>query len=247
MVIYPDIELMGGTCVNLHRGHMEEPIAYDIKPLDAAREFVSQGAEILHIVDLDAVMQRGNNNAGIIGEIIQNVAVPVQVGGGLRTASSVDWWLEHGAERVVVGSAAVTDKNFLHDICQRHPGRVVASIDTRDDRVMVHGWKEQTAFTPLEVGQALENSGISAIIYTDIDMDIDVPEATLAATTTMATELNIPVISSGTVKSLDDISRLQLLPNIAGAITGRALFGKWLSLPDALAISRQPQSQAKLI
>ena len=247
MIIYPDIELLAGKCVNLHRGHLEDPVRYDISPLEAALAFERQGAEILHIVDLDGVIQGGKHNADPICEIIGRVNIPVQVGGGIRTINSANWWLEHGAERIVIGTAAVKDRHFLLDICNHHPGRVLASIDAHSGKVMTHGWREATVMTPLEAGKSLQDSGISAIIYTDIDMDIDQPEATLATTTLMAGELGIPVISSGTIKSLDDISRLQLLPNIAGVIIGRALFNQWISLEEALTASRQAMTEAAFI
>ncbi|WP_271271826.1 1-(5-phosphoribosyl)-5-[(5-phosphoribosylamino)methylideneamino]imidazole-4-carboxamide isomerase [Aliamphritea hakodatensis] len=239
MIIFPDIELMDGKCVNLHHGHLEDPIHYDVDPVETALKFVEQGATNLHLVDLDGVVQGGKHNAEVICEIIEKSGVPVQVGGGIRTMTSAQWWFDHGAKRIVLGTAAVMDRHFLQEVCSHYPGRVVASIDAKDNHVMVNGWRESTAFTPMEVGHALQDSGICALIYTDINYDIDHAEATLATTTEMASELRIPVISSGTVKSLDDISRLQLLPNIAGAIVGRALFNGAVSLEDALRVGSQ--------
>ncbi len=239
MIVYPVIEVLDGKCVSLQYGSFKDPKHYDIAPLEAAQEFVAAGAEVLQVVDLDGVLQGGSHNADTICEIIETVGVPVQVAGGIRSIYSANWWFEHGAYRVVIGTAAVIDRPFLHDVCAQHPGRVVASIDAREGYVMIHGWTEQTSFTPMEVAEALQDSGIAAIIYTDIDMDDENPEATLAATTELATELNIPVISSGTVKSLDSVSQLQLLPNIEGCIIGRALFNKTFTLEEALEISRQ--------
>ena len=247
MIIYPDIEILDGKCVNLRSGYLEQPINFEISPLEAALAFERQGADILHIVDLDGVLQGGKHNGDPICEIIDKVNIPVQVGGGIRTFSAAHWWFDHGAERIVLGTAAVLDSRFLLEVCQYYPGRVLASVDAYEGKVMTHGWRETTVFTPLEVGMSLQDSGISAIIYTDIDMDIDIPEATLASTTIMAEELSVPVISTGTIKSLDDVSRLQLLPNIAGVIIGRALFNKSFSLEDALAISKQAKTEAELI
>jgi phosphoribosylformimino-5-aminoimidazole carboxamide ribotide isomerase len=239
MNILPDIELMNGKCVNLIHGEFEEPVHYDIAPLQAALDFVEQGATMLNIVDLDGVMQGSMHNAELICQIIDTVEVPVQVAGGIRTMASAKWWFDRGAKRIVLGTAAVLDRHFLQEVCAHYPGRVVASFDEKDGHVMVNGWRESTAFTPLEIGLTLQESGICALIFTDINFDIDHPEATLATTTLMASELRIPVISSGTIKGLDDISRLQLLPNIAGAIVGRALFNGTISLHDALAIASQ--------
>ncbi|EPJ44178.1 MAG: hypothetical protein OFPII_36250 [Osedax symbiont Rs1] len=239
MNILPDIELMDGQCVNLLHGEFSKPVHYDVDPLQAALDFVKQGATMLNVVDLDGVMQGGMHNAELICQIIDQVGVPVQVGGGVRTMASAKWWFDRGAKRIVLGTAAVMDRHFLQEVCSHYPGKVVASIDEKEGQVMVNGWRESTAFTPLEIGRSLQSSGICALIYTDINFDNDHPEATLATTTLMASELRIPVISSGTIKGLDDISRLQLLPNIAGAIIGRALFSGALSLADVLAIASQ--------
>jgi len=239
MIIFPDIEIMDGQCVNLRHGEFEQPIRYDISPMQAALKFIEQGATYLNIVDLDGVLQGGKYNADIICEIINEVDVPVQVAGGIRTMAAAKWWIDKGAHRIVLGTAAVMDRHFLQEVCAHYPGKVVASIDEKDGQVMVNGWRESTAFTPLEVGRNLQESGICALIYTDINFDNNHPEATLATTTKMASELRIPVIASGTVKNLDDISRLQLLPNIAGAVVGRAFFEGEMTLSDALAIASQ--------
>ncbi|MFT5484128.1 MAG: phosphoribosylformimino-5-aminoimidazole carboxamide ribotide isomerase [Halieaceae bacterium] len=247
MQIYPDIEIQQGRSVNLHRGHMEKPIVYDISPLELARKYESEGAEVLHVVDLDNVMRGGHQNHDAVCEIIKSVQIPVQVGGGICSIEGAKWWFEQGAERVVLGTAAIEDRRFLHEICYLYPGQVVVSIDAREGHVMVNGWTEKTIYTPEEVGQDLANSGVAEIIFTDIDLDDDHPEATLAATTQMAEVLDIPVISSGSVKTLDDISILQLLPGIAGAIVGRALMANRFTLPEALAISRQAKTKAEFI
>jgi len=247
MVIYPDIEIQNGRFVNLHRGHMGDPIVYDMSPLEAAQKYVAQGAHVLHVVDLDNVMRGGHDNHKAVLEIIEKVDVPVQVGGGIRTIEGARWWFEHGASRVVIGTAAIEDRHFLHELCNHYPGQVVVSIDARQNKVMVHGWTEETIYTPLEIAKDLQDHGVAAIIYTDIDLDEDHPEATFAMTTRMVEELSIPVISSGAVKSLDDISTLRLLPNIAGAVVGRALMNGAVALVDALAICEQEDTHAEFV
>ena len=240
MVIYPDIEIQNGRCVNLRRGHMQDPIVYDITPLEAAKQHVANGAQVLHVVDLDNVIRGGHDNHKTVLEIIQAVDVPVQVGGGIRTIEGARWWIEHGASRVVIGTAAIEDRHFLHELCNQYPGQVVVSIDARNNKVMCHGWT-------LEVALDLQDRGVAAIIYTDIDLDDDHPEATFAMTTKMVDELHIPVISSGAVRTLDDISILRLLPNIAGAVVGRALMSGAVSLVDALAVCKQPDTHAEFL
>ncbi len=247
MVIYPDIEIQNGRCVNLRRGHMQDPIVYDISPLELARQHVSNGAQVLHLVDLDNVMRGGHDNHQAVIEIIQAVNVPVQVGGGIRTLEGARFWFEHGASRVVIGTAAIEDRHFLQELCTQYPGQVVVSIDARQNKVMCHGWTQETIYTPLEVAKDLQEHGVAAIIYTDIDLDDDHPEATFSITTQMVDELHIPVISSGAVKTLDDISTLRMLPNIAGVIVGRALMNGAVSLKEALAVCQQPDSHAEFL
>ncbi len=237
MIIIPDIELQNGKCVNLVRGQMDKPVVYKKNPVKAAQDFQDEGAEWLHIIDLDAVGLRENDNYELVCEIIDAVHIPVQVAGGIRSMASLEWWLGHGAGRVVIGTAAVTDPQFVKEACTRFPGQVVVSVDARDGRVMIEGWTEATAFTALEFARQFEIDDIAAIIFTDIDRDDDMPESSLATTTNLATKLIVPVIASGPVKTLDDISTLRYLPNIAGAITGRALFGGAFTLPEAIAVA----------
>ena len=238
MIIFPDIELQRGLCVNLVRGQMDQPVVYDVDPLEAARGFAADGAEWLHVLDLDAVAQQDGTNAALIEEIIRAVHIPVQVSGGIRTLAAVESWIERGAGRVVIGTAAVRDPQMVMDAAARHPGKVVVSIDARGGAVVCEGWNEATAWTPLEFSRQFEISDLAGIIFTDIDRDDDLPESTLATTTDLATALIVPVIASGPVKSLDDLSTLHYLPNIAGAIVGRALFGGVLTLPEAIELVR---------
>ena len=247
MIIYPDIELQNGKCVNLVRGRMEEPVAYEIAPLTAAQKFEAAGAEALHIVDLDGVLQGGRHNADTIIEIIKNVNIPVQVGGGIRTSENVNWWFDHGASRVVLGTAAVKDRRLVENACAAHPDKVLVSVDARGGHVVIEGWRETTTFTALELAKSFEQSGVSEIIYTDIDRDDDLNESSIANTSQMGKDLNIPVISSGLVKSLDDVSTLKYMENIGGCVIGRALFDGRVDLKEALEIAKTPYEPAEFI
>jgi phosphoribosylformimino-5-aminoimidazole carboxamide ribotide isomerase len=218
---------------------MDQPVVYDVDPVDIAKSFQEQGAEWLHVLDLDAAGQRENDNSELICKIIEQVFIPVEVAGGIRGMAAVDWWVEQGAARVVISTAAVKDPQFVKEACGRYPGQIVISVDARGDRVVVEGWTETTAFSPLEFARQFQTDDIAGIIFTDIDRDDDLPESSLAATTDLASKLVVPVIASGTVKSLDDISTLRYLPNISGAITGRALFSGTFSLADAIAVARE--------
>ena len=246
MIIYPDIEISKGRCVNLRKGQFEDPIIYDIDPRTAARNFEADGAEWLHLVDLDAVFNDGNNRE-LVETIVKDINIPVQVAGGIRTLSQINKWLEVGAARVVLGTVAVTDRTLIHDACGLHPGKIVVSIDAKDGYATVDGWHTKTAFTGIDLARHFEQCGVAAIIYTDIDLYQEAPESSMVNTTEIASELNIPLISSGTIRSLDDVSRLHLLPNIDGAVTGWALFNNEIELKAAIEIGQQRQTQADFI
>lgn len=236
MIIYPDIELMDGKSVSLVRGKLDDPKAYDVDPLEKAKAFAAAGAQWIHVVDLDGVKQGGRHNADVITSIIDAVDIPVQVAGGVRTMSSIEWWIEHGATRVVLGTAAVMDRRLVMEACSQFPGRIAVSIDARGEKVMIEGWRVEADIAALDLAKQLQDTGVAAIIYTDIDRNDDLPESSLANTTEMARQLMVPIISSGTVKSLDDLSRLKYLPNISGAIVGRALFDEAFTLDEAIAL-----------
>ncbi len=247
MIIYPDIELHNGQCVNLKHGSIENPTIFDITPQQAARKFERAGAEWLHIIDMDGVFENDRNNADIIREIIRDSNIPVQVGGGIRSASVIDGWFNDGAARVVMGTAAVFDQRLVQEVCAHHPDRIIISIDARDGRAVSHGWKHVSTFSALELAKRFERSGAAGIIYTDIDRYDELPESSMANTTHIAAELDCPVISSGTVRNLDDVSMLSQLPNIAGVVIGWALFSGAVDLQDALPLARQKTTEAALI
>ena len=238
MIIFPDIEIQNGRSVNRIRGREQEPEVYDISPLDAARQFVAAGAERLHVIDVDSSLKFGRFNYDLICEIINAVDVPVQVGGGIHTHSDVDWWFDHGAARVVLGTIAVKDRHVTMEVCGHYPGKIVISITGKDGFAMIDGWRTRTSFTPLELAKSFEDSGAGAIIYADLDRFEGGAEIGLASTIEIGTELNIPLISTGTVYSLDDVSTLSLLPNIEGVIIGRALFSGNVDLGEAIAAGR---------
>ena len=236
MIIYPDLELRKGRLVNLLRNRIESPLIYDVDPVQAAHDLVAQGAQWLHVVDLDAVFNDGDN-AAVIREIIRTAGCSVQVGGAIRSMEKVHSWMDAGAARVVIATAAVKYPHFVKAAAMAYPDAVVVSVDARGGKVVIEGWTEATTFTALEFTHQFENIGLASVIYTDIDRDEDHPESSMAHITDLAAKIRIPVIASGVVKTLDDISTLSYLPNIAGVITSRALFGGKFTLPEALSIA----------
>ena len=240
MKIYPSIEIMEGRAVDRLDGSAEPPKPYELTPLEAARKFAEEGGECLHIVDVDGTMQGGRHNAEQICQIIDTVGIPVQVAGGIRTMESAAWWIDHGASRIGLGTAAVKDRHLVQQVCSAYPDRVLVTIAARAGHVVVEGWREETTFTAIDLAKSFEQTGISEILFVDLDRDSNPQEHSLAATITMGEALGIPVISSGTVKSLDDVATLRYLPNIGGCIIGRALFSEAVELKEALATANTP-------
>ena len=239
MIIYPDIELQGGKCVHLFRGSSEEPIVHNETPLEAAKRFVSEGAQWLNVIDLDQIFGTGDNTEAIC-EIITTAGCNVQVGGGIHSIERVREWIEAGAGRVVIATAAVKDPDFVKAAAFAYPDQIVVSIDTSDGYVAIDGWRSTTVFTPVEFASQFQGVPLAAIILTDIDRDIEAPQSSMAAVTELSTHIRTPVIASGVVKTLDDVSTLKYLPNIAGAVVGRALFSEAFSLEDAHKIVMEP-------
>jgi len=237
MIIYPDIELQGGRCVNLIRGKLDAPVVYDIDPVAAAHDFVAAGAEWLHVVDLDAVSGSGDNSE-VIREIIYKAGAPVQVAGGIRTLDRIGEWIDAGAARVVIGTAAVKAPDMVKRAARLHPDQIVISIDAHEGHVVVEGWTETSAFTPIDFITAFDGVPLAQIIFTDIDRDFDLPDSSFAQTALIAESTKTPVTASGLVKTLDDVSTLKYIPNIAGVIVGRALFSGALTLEDILALAQ---------
>lgn len=247
MIIYPNIQVMGGACVNLRRGDFDDVQRYSIAPLDAAKKIVEKGAEWLHLSDIDGIKQGGEHNGDTISEIMKAVSIPCQVAGGIRTMASAEWWLEAGAARIVLGTAAVKDPSFVREAATRFPGKVAVAIDALEGQVVIEGWREKTTFNPIDLAKSFEQMGVSALIYTDVDMDHELPDASFANTTQLAKEVDIEVISSGTVRTLDDIATLKHLPHVKGAVIGRAMFNNTIDLSDALAVAAQKYTKAPFI
>lgn len=239
MIIYPDIELQKGRCVHLYRGAAEEPVVHNETPLDAAKRFAAEGAQWLNVIDLDRVFGDGDNTDQIV-EIIKTVGRPVQVGGGVCNIDQVRAWVDAGAGRVVIASAAVKDPAFVVEAANRYPDQIVVSVDIMDGHVAIDGWRNPTAFSPVDFAVQFQDAPLAAMILTDIDRDIDAPNSSIHHVAELSHHVRTPVIASGVVKELDDISTLKFLPNVAGAIVGRALFSEAITLEDALRIAEEP-------
>ncbi|MGE5256291.1 MAG: 1-(5-phosphoribosyl)-5-[(5-phosphoribosylamino)methylideneamino]imidazole-4-carboxamide isomerase [Hyphomicrobiales bacterium] len=240
MLIIPAIDVKDGKCVRLIQGRMQEETVYSDDPEAVALRWAGAGARLLHVVDLDAAVQGSLRNRGCIARVIRAAGVPVQVGGGLRDLRAVDACVELGAFRVIVGTAAVQELNFVRSICRLHPGRIVAGIDARQGRVATHGWTRTTAIQAVDLARQMEDAGVAALIFTDIHRDGMQTGPNIEETWRLAEAVRIPVIASGGVGTLDHIRALLPLEavGVIGVITGKALYSGLIRFEEAVALTR---------
>jgi phosphoribosylformimino-5-aminoimidazole carboxamide ribotide isomerase len=234
MILYPAIDLKGGQCVRLLRGDMNKATVFNSDPAAQARAFVDAGAKWLHIVDLDGAVTGSSANEEAIRQIRDAVDIPVQVGGGIRGIEAIELRLKMRIDRVVLGTIALRHPDIVKEACRRFPGDIVVSIDARNAKVAIEGWTTQSDMDAIELAWKFEDSGVAAIIYTDIDRDGMLQGVNIDATAKLANATNIPVIASGGIASLDDIRALKRHRRIEGAILGRALYEGRFDLRNAL-------------
>ena len=236
MELIPSIDLRGGRVVRLEQGDYARETIYDADPVEQARRFAAAGVRRIHVVDLDAARDGGIGNGGVVRAIL--AAVPktrVQVGGGMRSRERIDAALDAGADRVVIGTAALEDPELLREVAGRYPGRVVLGLDTKGGKVATRGWREVTARTPADVLAELGALPLAALLYTEIGRDGLLLGPDVEGTAALARSTAIPVLASGGVGKLDDLVHLAETRVIAGAIVGRALYSGAIQLEVALA------------
>ena len=238
MLIIPAIDIKDGRCVRLFQGEMDKETVYFASPLDAARHWVGEGATFLHIVDLNGAVEGRPVHTREVESICKQSALSVELGGGLRSIDAVEAALELGVSRVVIGTAAYDNANFLRTLCKKFLGKIVVGIDARIGKVAVKGWKETTSMDAVELAQRCAADGASRIIYTDISRDGTRAGVNLDETRKIARAVKIPVIASGGVATLDDIRRLLPLEKegVEGVIVGRALYSGAFTLREAMAL-----------
>lgn len=240
MILYPAIDLKDGACVRLEQGDMSRATTFNEDPAAQAARFEAQGFSWLHIVDLNGAFEGVSVNASAVEKILQAISMPAQLGGGIRTMSHVEHWLEKGIARVILGTAAVEDPAFVKQAAKAFPGQIAVGLDAKEGRIATKGWAEVTELSAVEVARRYEQDGIAAIIYTDIDRDGLLGGLNFAVTRALAKSISIPVIASGGLASLEDIKELASAENnlLGGAITGRALYDGRIDPDQALSILR---------
>ena len=240
MLIVPAIDLKGGRCVRLLRGDMNAETVYGDDPVAIGRRWVAEGAEYLHVVDLDGAVSGTAGNAEAIAALCRALSIPIEVGGGIRSLERAAELFALGVDRVIFGTAALADPDTVAAAAARHPGRVAVGIDARDGKVAVHGWTETSGVDASALAAAAERLGACRVIYTDISRDGTQAGVNVAATRAIAEHLRIPVTASGGVGALADVEAL--LPceaaGVDAVIIGRALYTGAVSLPAAIRCGR---------
>lgn len=242
MLLFPAIDLKEGKAVRLLQGRMEDSTVYAEDPVIVAKEFEKQGAEYLHMVDLNGAFSGKPMNDETIRRIVGSVSMKIQVGGGIRTMERITELLELGVERVILGTIAVKNPELVAEAARRYGKRVIVGIDAKDGLVAVQGWAETTEMRAVELGKAMKAVGIQTVVFTDISRDGMLQGPNIESTVQMAQETGLSVIASGGISTLDDLRNLQGEAqkgvSIEGAITGRALYSGAFTLQDALEAAR---------
>ncbi|MBX3554487.1 MAG: 1-(5-phosphoribosyl)-5-[(5-phosphoribosylamino)methylideneamino]imidazole-4-carboxamide isomerase [Pseudolabrys sp.] len=238
MILFPAIDLKEGQAVRLQQGDMARATVFHRDPAAQALAFEAQGFRYLHLVDLDGAFAGKPVNAAAVERILDAISIPLQLGGGVRDMATVEGWLGKGVTRVIIGTAAVRDPALVKEAARRFPGRIAVGLDARDGKVAVEGWAETSELTVLDIAKRFEDAGVAAIIYTDVARDGMLMGLNLDATIALADAVSIPVIASGGLASIDDITRM-LEPRarkLEGAIAGRALYDGRLDAAAALKL-----------
>ena len=238
MILYPAIDLKDGQAVRLLHGEMASATVFADDPAAQARAFVRAGCEWIHLVDLNGAFAGAPVNGAAVEAILAAIDVPAQLGGGIRDMATIERWLERGLARVILGTVAVEDPDLVRTAARAFPGRVAVGIDARGGRVATRGWAEETDILTPDLARRFEDAGVAAIVYTDIDRDGAMGGPNVAATDALARAVEVPVIASGGVSTLEDLVQLKSTGTIAGAITGRALYDGAIDLAEALAALR---------
>ncbi len=238
MILFPAIDIKDGKCVRLRQGDFNQVEVFGQDPLQMAQKWQSQGAQYLHIVDLDGAKQGKGINRQVIKKIVQTLTIPVQLGGGIRSMEDVEILLSAGISRVILGTGALEDENFVEEALLRYEERIVVSLDAKDGYVALSGWTKVSDCKASDLAQKLYQKGLQTIVYTDIAKDGMMIGPNFAELAAMQKVFNGQIIASGGVTTVDDVKKLARM-NLYGAIIGKALYVGTIDLPAALRISTE--------
>ncbi len=243
MLIIPAIDLKDGKCVRLKQGIMEKSTIFSENPSEMAKKWMNLGAQRLHLVDLDGAFAGKPVNESAIKSIVREVGseIPIQLGGGIRNLDTVEKFINSGVDSVIIGTAAVTNPGFLHEACFAFPGQIIVGLDAKDGDVAINGWSKLTGHNVIDMAQKFEQYGVESIIYTDIGRDGMLSGVNIDATVKLSQSINIPVVASGGVSTIDDIRDLCKVANIGirGVITGTAIYEGSLDFKSAQDLAQE--------
>jgi len=232
MKIFPAIDIKDGKCVRLVKGDFKNKTEYEMSPVEQASKYRDHGFKNLHIVDLDGALTGETVNLGAIQNIVGKFDLKVEIGGGIRKLDSIQKYVDAGVEKVILGSAAIKDKKFLKEACQKFPNKIALGLDAKDGYLSVSGWKENSNQLTLDYLNEVNDYGVSRLIYTDINKDGMKQSPNFEDTSKIAAKSNCPVIISGGVSSIDDIKKAKSLKNIEGIIVGKAIYDGDIKLEE---------------
>ena len=232
MKIFPAIDIKDKKCVRLVKGDFNNKTEYQMSPVDQAGKYKDYGFKNLHVVDLDGALTGETVNLDIIKEIVNKFDLKIEVGGGVRTNDSIQKYIDAGVEKVILGSAAIKDKIFLKEACQKFPNKIALGLDAKNGYLSISGWKENSNLLTLDFLKEVNDYGASRLIYTDINRDGTKQSPNFEETTNVANVSNCPVIISGGVSSIDDIKKAKGLKNIEGIIVGKAIYDGDIKLDE---------------
>jgi len=226
MIIFPAIDIKDGKCVRLIKGDFNQMTSYKHTPLDQAKIYFQSGFKNIHIVDLDGALKGKSSNSNIIKEILKNLKLKIQIGGGIRTIDDVDNWVKSGVDKVIIGTAAVENKDLLKTVCEKFKNKIAVSLDVKDGFIFLSGWKKQTNILAANFLKEIQNFGVSRIIYTDINKDGTKEGPNIKDAIELSNKVKIPFIISGGISSIEDIKKIKSLnnPNIEGIIVGKSIY-----------------------
>ena len=236
MKIIPAIDIQNGNCVRLKQGDFQKETIFHNSPLDMAKKWINDGAERLHLVDLDGARLGSPINSDVVSTICKKFPnIPIQIGGGIRNFETAERYLKAGANFIIIGTKAVKEPDFIKQLCTKFPGKIIVGIDAKNSEVATEGWKSISGKNALSLAKEFEEYGVSEIVYTDIEKDGMMKGLNIEATINLASNISIPVIASGGVSCLEDIQEISLYGKlgITGIIIGRALYEKKFNIKDA--------------
>ena len=226
MIIFPAIDIKDGKCVRLIKGDFNQMTSYEKSPFDQAKIYFQNGFSNIHIFDLDGVLQGKPSNSNVVKEILKNFKLKIQIGGGIRTIDDIDNWVKSGVDKVIIGTAAVENKNLLKTACEKFKNKIAVSLDVKDGFIFLSGWKKKTNILAVDFLKEIQNFGVSRIIYTDINKDGTKEGPNIKDTIELSNKVKIPFLISGGISSIEDIKKIKSLnnPNIEGIIVGKSIY-----------------------